>query len=173
MLKDCISPFFSKTKQIEELFLAEQPELDRFQSAISEWRRELFVLSCTENTIDLWEREFALEHKTNLTLEQRRARVFAKKALKYIPKRREIEERIRLLLAAEEVRIFEKDCTFEIYVGTYQLLDNFDIAADYFRKIRPAHFAYTFINSIERTSEAKVFAGIIDFKHKMTKTIVR
>lgn len=148
MLRDDITPLFAATEQIRELFEAEQPELDALELAVAGWIRELHVMTATE--IERWEDDYHLDHNTDLTLEQRRARIFAKKMQRRIPKRANIEEAIQQLLGAVRVSIQEKECMFTVTVESMTLIDNLAIAEDYFRKVRVAHFGFIFINQIPR-----------------------
>ena len=95
MLRDDITPLFAATEQIRELFEAEQPEIDALELAVTGWIRELHVM--TASGIERWEDDYHLDHNTDLTLEQRRARVFAKKIQRRIPRRENIEEAIQRL----------------------------------------------------------------------------
>ena len=79
MLQDDITPLFADTEQIRELFQAEQPEIDAVEAAVGGWIRELHVMTALE-TIELWEKDYCLDHNTDLTIEQRRARVLPKDA---------------------------------------------------------------------------------------------
>lgn len=165
MLKDCIALKFRKTKQIEELFAAEQPELDLLQEEIRRWIDELHIMTSVK-TIEDWEDEYVLDHNTELTLEQRRARIFAKKSSRRIPRIEFLQDTIRTLLNAKSVIILENDCEFEVYVETIGLIDNFKIAEDFFRSARPAHWEYHFINALRREYTANQFLGIATFVHK-------
>lgn len=165
MLKDCITDRFSKTKQIEELFIAEQPELELLQEAIVAWMKELHILTCNRD-IELWEEEFMLDHNTALTLEQRRARIFAKKCCRRIPKIQFLQDTIKTLLNAKNVIIAEGNCEFEVYVETIGLIDNFTIAEDFFRDVRPAHWGYHFINALRRPTTFDIYQGVVVFTHK-------
>lgn len=165
MLKDCITGKFSRTKQIEELFGAEQPELNLFQEEIMKWMDELHILTCTEN-IGRWEKEYGLDNNTALTIEQRRARVFAKKSERSLPKKAEIEQIMQAMLNAKRVAIYEEGCRFEISVETALLAENIEIAKQYFRQVRPAHFGFDFVNDIRREHKLGMYLGIAEIKEK-------
>lgn len=87
MLKDCITPLFADTEQLKELFKVEQPEMEQAEKAVEEWMNEFYIPRISD-TIERWEDDYALDHDTGLTLEQRRARIFAKKQQRRVPKKR-------------------------------------------------------------------------------------
>lgn len=162
MLKDDIAPYFAKTEQISEIFEAEQPELDILEEDIESWMQELHIMTAVK-TIDEWEDDFHLDHNQDLTIEQRRARVFAKKMQRMIPDREGMEAVIKSLLGATRVSITEQDCSFSVTVESVTLLDNLKIAEDYFRKIRVAHFGFEFTNQLIRTYEmVKYFTPVVE-----------
>lgn len=159
MLKECIAEEFAKTKQMEELFDAEQPELDLLSSEFSEWSKELYILTATKE-IERWEDDYCLPHDTSLTIEQRRMRVFAKKSEKVITKKDYIRDKIRTMLDATQVSIEEKDCCLIISYETAYLVDNLEICKDYLKKIRPAHWGYQLRNEINRSNSSEIYWGI-------------
>lgn len=165
MLKDCIPKKFASMKQMKELFDAEQPELDLIQSEMQGWMKELHIMTC-ENTISEYEDDYCLDHDVSLTLEQRRARVFAKKGQRFIPRKEYLQNVIQTLLGAQSVLIKEKACEFDIYVATAEQIDNFKIAEDFFREIRPAHWGFTFINNLNREYEILSYFGVAMFEHR-------
>lgn len=170
MLRDDITPLFAATEQIRELFEAEQPEIDALELAVAGWIRELHVM--TASGIERWEDDYHLDHNTDLTLEQRRARVFAKKMQRRIPKRENVEEAIQRLLGAVRVSILEKECMFTVTVESMTLIDNLAIAEDYFRKVRVAHFGFTFINQIPRDYRMDKYFAPALVEHRKIRTEV-
>lgn len=150
MLKDDITPLFANTEQIRELFEAEQPELDALEAAISAWIRELHIMTATD-TMEQWEKDYCLDHNAELTIEQRRARVFSQKMQRKIPKKENMEETIRQMLGALRVSIEEKGCMFTVVVESMTLIDNIKIAEGYFRKARVAHFGFVLVNQMNRS----------------------
>ncbi|RKJ01308.1 DUF2313 domain-containing protein [bacterium D16-54] len=168
MLQDNITPLFAKTEQIRELFLVEQPEIDAMEQAVAGWIRELHIMTAL-NTIELWENDYHLDHNTELTIEQRRVRVFAKKMQRKIPKRESIEDAIRSMLGASQVSIVEGNCTFTVFVESMTLIDNLTIAEEYFRKVRVAHFGFLFINQIPRSYHMKKYFTPALVEHKKIK----
>ena len=171
MLRDDITPLFADTEQIKELFQAEQPEIDAVEAAVGGWIRELHVMTALE-TIDLWENDYCLDHNTDLTVERRRARVFAKKMQRRIPKRENIEDTIRQMLGAIRVSITETGCMFTVMVESMTLIDNLKIAEDYFRRIRVAHFGFTFINQLNRNYQMDKYFTPAVVEHKKIWTEV-
>ena len=165
MLEDSIPKKFATTKQIQELFMVEQPELDYIENQMDEWSKELYIMTA-EKTISCYEDDYGLDHNTDLTLQQRRARIMAKKLQRRIPLKSNIEEVIKSLLNADRVTIVEQDCAFEVQVETATLVENFDIAKDFFRKIRVAHFDYNFVNQISRSYRATKYCAPTVFTHK-------
>ncbi len=166
MLKDCIAAYFAKTAQMDELFDAEQPELDQAQEEILGWMEELHILTSTDKSIELWEDDYYLDHNTDITLQQRRARIFAKKSRRLLPRLETLRQTMATLLNNDKVQIYERDCNFEIYVETPELIDTFSIVEEFFRETRPAHWSYTFINTINREYQLKAYIGVAVFTYK-------
>mgnify|MGYP001134558735 CR=1 FL=1 len=165
MLKDDITPLFADTEQIQELFEAEQPELDALEAAVGAWIRELHIMTATD-TIERWEKDYCLDHNAELTIEQRRARVFSQKMQRKIPRKENIEETLRQMLGAVRVSIQEADCRFVVMVETMTLVDNLKIAENYFRKIRVAHFGFELINQINRSYQMEKYFTPVVTEHK-------
>ncbi len=147
MLKDDVTPIFAETAQIRELFLAEQPELDAVEAAVAGWIRELYIMTA-DDTIEQWERDYGLDHNTGLALEERRARILAKKMQRRLPKRENMEEAIRQILGAGRVTVTEQNCKFTVRAESTVHLDKMAIAKEYFRQVRAAHFDYQFIQQV-------------------------
>ena len=165
MLQDNINPLFAKTDQIKELFEAEQPEIDAAEKTVTGWIRELNIMTAS-HTIEEWEKDYCLDHNADLTLEQRRARVFAKKMQRRIPRRENIEETIRNMLGAIRVSIQESGCMFTVIIESMTLIDNFKIAEDYFRQVRVAHFGFTILNQINRVYQMNRYFTPVLTEHK-------
>lgn len=166
MLKDCITKEFAQTEQMAELFGAEQPELDLAQAEVLGWLSELHIMSC-EETIGLWEDDFGLDHNSDLTLEQRRIRVFAKKNRRLLPTLDLLERTMEALLGSRKVEITElPGCRFRIRVETPEILDTYGIAEEFFAETRPAHWGYGFINTVPRDCTLRTFFGVAAFTHK-------
>lgn len=172
MLKDCIPSEFAKVKQIEEMFEAIQPEIDDLESAIESWINELNILSC-KDTIARYENDFEVRPSAELTLEQRRASVFAKKNSRLKPTITNLENMLKQILSADRVLITEEKCRFNVYVGTAELIENLDIAKSWFKDIRPAHYEFKFINEVAREYDIQVFIGIRIFKRKIVNVEVK
>ena len=165
MLRDDITPLFADTEQIRELFEAEQPELDALEAAVGRWIQELHVMTAAD-TIERWEKDYCLDHNSELTWEQRRARVFSKKMQRKIPKKENIEETIRQMLGAMRVFIQEEACMFTVLIESMTLIDNLRIAVDYFRKVRVAHFGFVLVNQINRSYLMKKYFTPAITEHK-------
>lgn len=165
MLKDCITPVFAQTRQIKELFTIEQSEVDLMEDAMKSWLSELYIMEASD-TIELWEDDYSLSHNTDLTLEQRRARIIAKRMQRKIPTKETIEEALRSLLGAEQVKITEGDCMFKVRIRTAILAGNMEIAEDYFRNIRVAHFGFELINQLNRSYGMTKYFSPVTFVYK-------
>ena len=76
MLKKDVPPFVAQMREIAELFIAEQPELDKMEADIAELLRQFYIKSATYS-LDECEDEFGIERNSSLILIQRRARVLA------------------------------------------------------------------------------------------------
>lgn len=159
MLKESIPQEFAKTKQIKELFEAEQPEMDALRDAFKEWSKELYIFT-TQKEIERWENDYCITPDESLTMDQRRMRVFAKKSEKVITKKEYLEEKLKKMLGVKYLSISENNCCLTVYYETDYLVDNLDITLDYFRKVRPAHLGYNFINAINRTDTTDIYIGI-------------
>lgn len=171
MLKDCIAPKFAATKQMKELFLIEEKELEKIYRRNEKLYEELFVSLADEN-IERYEKEYALKEDALLTLNQKRARILAKKNSKIVPKISNFSTVIKNLLGAEDVIIKDGTNELSVYVKTVELVENMQIAKDFLRDVRPAHLGYDFINNLNRSSFCIINFGIKAFRKKSIKVVV-
>lgn len=171
MLKDCIAPKFAATKQMKELFFVEEKELEKIYRRNEKLYEELFVSLADEN-IERYEKEYALKEDALLTLNQKRARILAKKNSKIVPKVSNFSTVIKNLLGAEDVIIKEGTNELSVYVKTVELVENMQIAKDFLRDARPAHLGYDFINNLDRSSVCTINFGVKAFRKKNIKVVV-
>ena len=171
MLKDCIAPKFADTKQMKELFLIEEKELERIYRRNEKLYEELFISLADEN-IERYEKEYALKEDALLTLNQKRARILAKKNSRIVPKISNFSTVIKNLVGAEDVIIKEGTNELSVYVKTAELVENMQIAKDFLRDVRPAHLGYDFINNLNRSSFCIINFGIKAFRKKSIKVVV-
>lgn len=168
MIKDNLPLFVYKIKQMKELIDAEEVELEHLYSFFEELSNEFNIFSCTD-TIERFEKDYAIEPNAELSISQRRLKILVKKYQKLLPTIVNLEDTIKGLLDADVVKIKEVGCRFDIYVGSASLLENMDIAKKFFKDVRPAHFDYKFINSVPRDEVATIYIGIGEFMHKKMK----
>ena len=168
MIKDNLPLFVYKIKQMKELIDAEEVELEHLYSFFEELSNEFNIFSCTD-TIERFEKDYAIEPNAELSIARRRLKILAKKYQKLLPTIVNLEDTIKGLLDADVVKIKEVGCRFDIYVGSASLLENMDIAKKFFKDVRPAHFDYKFINSVPRDEVATIYIGIGEFMHKKMK----
>ena len=168
MIKDNLPLFVYKIKQMKELIDAEEVELEHLYSFFEELSNEFNIFSCTD-TIERFEKDYAIEPNAELSISRRRLKILVKKYQKLLPTIVNLEDTIKGLLDADVVKIKEVGCRFDIYVGSTSLLENMDIAKKFFKDVRPAHFDYKFINSVPRDEVATIYIGIGEFMHKKMK----
>lgn len=168
MIKDNLPLFVYKIKQMKELIDAEEVELKHLYSFFEELSNEFNIFSCTD-TIERFEKDYAIEPNAELSISQRRLKILVKKYQKLLPTVVNLEDTIKGLLDADVVKIKEVGCRFDIYVGSASLLENMDIAKKFFKDVRPAHFDYKFINSVPRDEVATLYIGVGEFIHKKMK----
>ena len=168
MIKDNLPSFIYYIKQMGELIDAEEVELEHLYSFFEELSNEFNIFSCTD-TIERFEKDYAIEPNAELSISQRRLKILVKKYQKLLPTIASLEDTIKSLLNADVVKIKEVGCRFDIYVGSASLLENMDIAKKFFKDIRPAHFEYKFINSVPRDEVATIYIGFGEFTHKKMK----
>lgn len=161
MLKKDVPPFVAQMREIAELFIAEQPELDKMEADISELLRQFYIKSATYS-LDEWEDEFGIERNSSLTLMQRRARVLAKLNSNPPATVRMLENLVFQILSANAVTIVEHpaEYSFDIYVNSDYLIETFEIADEAVRLARPAHLSYKFINRLIRRATSRIYVGI-------------
>jgi len=75
MLRENLPPFVAAVPEIAELFLAEQPEIDRLEAAAEAMLREFSVGGITERTVELWEDLMGFFHAPDWPIERRRERI--------------------------------------------------------------------------------------------------
>ena len=165
MIKDNLPLFVYKIKQMKELI---DVEIEYLYSFFEELSNEFNIFSCND-TIERFERDYAIEPNAELSISQRRLKILVKKYQKLLPTIANLEDTIKSLLNADIVKIKEVGCRFDIYVGSASLLENMDIAKKFFKDIRPAHFDYKFINSVPRDEVATIYIGVGEFTHKKMK----
>ena len=168
MIKDNLPLFVYKIKQMKELIDAEDVEIEYLYSFFEELSNEFNIFSCND-TIERFERDYAIEPNVELSISQRRLKILVKKYQKLLPTIANLEDTIKSLLNADVVKIKEVGCRFDIYVGSASLLENMDIAKKFFKDVRPAHFDYKFINSVPRDEVATIYIGVGEFMHKKMK----
>lgn len=161
MLKKSVPPFVAQMKEIAQLFIAEQPELDRMEADLAELLRQFYIKTATYS-LDMWEDEFCLERNTSLTLMQRRARVLAKLNSNPPATVKMLENLVLQTLSANAVTIVEypSEYSFTVYVNSDDLIETFAIADEAVRLARPAHLSYKFVNRLIRNSLPRVYYGI-------------
>ena len=168
MIRDNLPTFVYDIKQMKELIDAEESEITRLYSFFEKFTNEFNIFSCTD-TIERFERDYAIEPNAELSISQRRLKILVKKYQKLLPTIANLEDTIKSLLNADVVKIKEVGCRFDIYVGSASLLENMDIAKKFFKDVRPAHFDYKFINSVPRDEVATIYIGVGEFMHKKMK----
>lgn len=161
MLNKSVPPFVAQMREIAELFIAEQPELDRMEKELTELLKQFYIKSATYS-LDQWEDEFGIERNSSLTLMQRRARVLAKLNSNPPATVKMLENLVFQILSANAVTIVEhpSEYHFDVYVNSDYLVETFEIADEAVRLARPAHLSYKFINRLIRNSTSKVYYGI-------------
>lgn len=161
MLNKSVPPFVAQMREIAELFLAEQPELDRMEKELTELLKQFYIKTATYS-LDQWENEFGIERNSSLTLMQRRARVLAKLNSNPPATVKMLENLVFQILSANAVTIVEhpSEYHFDIYVNSDYLIETFEIADEAVRLARPAHLSYKFINRLIRNSTSRIYYGI-------------
>ncbi len=161
MLNKCVPPFVAQMREMAELFIAEQPEIDRMEMELTELLKQFYVKSATYS-LDQWEDEFGIERNSSLTLMQRRARVLAKLNSNPPATVKMLENLVFQILSANAVTIVEhpSEYHFDVYVNSDYLVETFEIADEAVRLARPAHLSYKFINRLIRNSTSKIYYGI-------------
>lgn len=161
MLNKSVPPFVAQMREIAELFIAEQPELDRMEKELTELLKQFYIKSATYS-LDQWEDEFGIERNSSLTLMQRRARVLAKLNSNPPATVKMLENLVFQILSANAVTIVEhpSEYHFDVYVNSDYLIETFEIADEAVRLARPAHLSYKFINRLIRNSTSRIYYGI-------------
>lgn len=161
MLNKSVPPFVAQMREMAELFLAEQPELDRMEKELTELLKQFYIKSATYS-LDQWEDEFGIERTSSLTLMQRRARVLAKLNSNPPATVKMLENLVFQILSANAVTIIEhpEEYHFDVYVNSDYLIETFEIADEAVRLARPAHLSYKFINRLIRNSTARIYYGV-------------
>lgn len=161
MFNEIVPPFVAQMREIAELFIAEQPELDRMENELAELLKQFYIKTATYS-LDQWEDEFGIERNSALTLMQRRARVLAKLNSNPPATVKMLENLVYQILSANAVTIVEHPAEyhFDVYVNSDYLIETFEIADEAVRATRPAHLSYKFINRLIRNSIARIYYGI-------------
>lgn len=161
MLNKSVPPFVAQMREMAELFLAEQPELDRMEKELTELLKQFYIKSATYS-LDQWEDEFGIERNSSLTLMQRRARVLAKLNSNPPATVKMLENLVFQILSANAVTIVEhpSEYHFDVYVNSDYLVETFEIADEAVRLARPAHLSYKFINRLIRNSTSRIYYGV-------------
>lgn len=161
MLNKSVPPFVAQMREMAELFLAEQPELNRMEKELTELLKQFYIKSATYS-LDQWEDEFGIERNSSLTLMQRRARVLAKLNSNPPATVKMLENLVFQILSANAVTIVEhpSEYHFDVYVNSDYLIETFEIADEAVRLARPAHLSYKFINRLIRNSTSRIYYGV-------------
>lgn len=160
MLKKSVPPFVAQMREMAELFVAEQPELDRMESDLSRLLAQ-FYIKTADYSLDRWEEDFGLAADPELTLQQRRARVLAKLNSRPPATVRRLENLVRQTMGEDNVWIEEhpEDYSFTVYIQEDRLSDLLGIAEQAVHDTRPAHLNYHFIERLIRNAQAQMYAG--------------
>lgn len=160
MLKNDVPGFVASMKEMNELFEAEQPELDYLKEYITELINQLRVKTATYS-LERWEQEFGLSLGTELPLTKRRARILAKLNSNEPATKAMLENLVKQILNAKSVRIKEiyDSYFFEIYVNTSKLIENLEVADEAIYYARPAYLGYKFINELIREAILTLYVG--------------
>ncbi|MCM1192724.1 MAG: YmfQ family protein [Acetatifactor muris] len=161
MLNKSVPPFVAQMREMAELFMAEQPEIDRMERELTELLQQFYIKTATYS-LEQWEDEFGIERNSALTMMQRRARVLAKLNSNPPATVKMLENLVFQILSANAVTIVEypAEYCFDIYVNSDYLVETFDIADEAVRLARPAHLSYKFINRLIRNSTSRIYYGI-------------
>lgn len=160
MLKKSVPPFVAQMREMAELFVAEQPELDRMENDLSQLLSQFYIKTATYS-LDRWEEDFGLTADPELTLQQRRARVLAKLNSRPPATVRRLENLVRQTMGEDNVWIEEhpEDYSFTIYVQEEKLSDLLGIADQAMHDTRPAHLNYHFVERLIRDAQLQTYAG--------------
>ncbi len=163
MLRDSLSFLESDMRQMSELLEVEQEEITLLLMELEKIYERLYVKLADVEGIRYWEEEYAIPHNDALTIEQRRARVLAKINSGVSATKAMLEDLVRQVLGADSVNIMEypEKYRFVIYVRTKVYEENMKIADAAVDEARPAHLAYTFINTIYRKYRCGLWLGMI------------
>lgn len=161
MLKNSVPPFVAEMMEMAQLFVAEQPELDKMEAELIRLLQQFYIKTATY-ALDQWEDEFGLARDTELTLLQRRARVLAKLNSNPPATVKMLENLVFQTLSANAVTIVEHpaEYSFTVYVNSDYLVETFAIAEEAVRLARPAHLSYKFINRLIRNSTSRIYYGV-------------
>ncbi len=174
MLQNNVPPFVAEMLEMAQLFRAEQPELDRIKTDLTELLNQFYIKTATYS-LDRWEDEFGLEKNNNLTTMQRRARVLAKLNSNTPATVKNLENMVLQIMSANVVTIVERPAEyhFDVYVNTDYLVETFDIADEAVHLARPAHLSYKFINRLIRNATSKIYYGIAGGYIGTVKGVIR
>ena len=161
MLKKSVPPFVAEMMEIAQLFIAEQPELDKMEADLAELLKQFYIKTATYS-LERWEDEFGLAKDTSLTLMQRRARILAKLNSNPPATVKMLENLVYQAISANAVTIVEhpSEYSFTVYVNSDYLVETFEIADEAVRLARPAHLSYKFVNRLIRRSTSRIYYGI-------------
>lgn len=161
MLKKSVPPFVAGMLEMAQLFIAEQPELDKMEAILTELLQQFYIKTATYS-LERWEDEFGLSRDTSLTLLQRRARVLAKLNSNPPATVKMLENLVYQTISANTVTIVEypSEYRFTVFVNSDYLVETFDIAEEAVRLARPAHLSYKFVNRLIRNAVSNIYYGI-------------
>lgn len=162
MLKDSLPRFVSEMKELADLLNTSQIEIDRIISNIEDMVSQFYVASATYS-LDDWEKEFGIEKNSMLTDVQRRAQILAKLNTRTPASIKMLENLVKQTLNADFVQIVEipTEYRFIVYVQSKYLVENMNIADDAIKKARPAHLGYSFINSLIRQNNKRMYVAVV------------
>lgn len=160
MLKKSVPPFVAEMLEMAALFEAEQPELDRLESILSELLAQFYIKTATYS-LETWEKEFGLDTDPQLSLDQRRAGVLAKLNTRTPATVKMLENLVRQTMGEDLIRIVEhpEEYRFTVYVQEDWLSDRLGIARQAVHDARPAHLNYKFIERLIRKSAADTYGA--------------
>lgn len=147
MLRHKLPLHVSTMREMSELLIAEQPELDRLQQNILNMVQEFHVLTATTKTLNHWEDFLGLERKPSWEVQRRRERCYSRLVAGGNMTSDALKELIEQVGGVEcEIDEDATNLTISVrFTGQYGVPTYIDDIKIEVEKVRPYHIPITYV----------------------------
>lgn len=159
LLKDYVPFFISKIKDVEQIYKAQDKELNKIKLDIKDLTAQCFVSTATWG-LDYWEEFLKIETDNSKSIQERRSNIFAKLRGQGTTTKKVIEEIAQSY--ADIANVIEDNPNYAFYINLESYKGypfNLDSLYKNIEEIKPAHLAANY--RLTSTTKNKIRIGTI------------